>query len=85
MNWKTVCIVIALFAVVVLTGCVEEQQVQQPPIWGKGDLPTGWQEYFGNDNGSRMNFRQSQVIDELVKRVRTLEANQYSPEVDEEK
>lgn len=87
-NWNTLwalVAVVAIAALCALTGCVEEQQVQQSPIWGKGDLPPQWTEYFGKDNGSRMDFRQSQIIDELAKRVRTLEVNQYSPEVDKGK
>ena len=51
-----------------------------PPVWGKGELPPHWVEYFGDDNGARLDFKQSQIIDELAKRVITLEINQYIPD-----
>ncbi len=77
--------VIAILAVCLFmaftSGCIEEEQRPQPPIWGKGDLPSQWTEYFpGNDNLNRLNFKQSALIDELVRRVRTLEINQYIPD-----
>lgn len=54
--------------------------VDMTPIWGNGELPVQWTEYFGTDNGARMDFRQSQIINELIVRVRTLEINQYIPD-----
>ena len=40
-----------------------------PPVWGKGELPPEWVEYFGDSNLSRMSFKQSQVIDALTSKV----------------
>ena len=39
------------------------------PVWGKGELPPEWVEYFGDSNLSRMSFKQSQVIDALTSKV----------------
>lgn len=50
------------------------------PVWGKGDAPTEWQDYFGDDNMARLNYIQTQQINkqgqslaELKERVRKLE------------
>jgi hypothetical protein len=85
MKWKIVCIIIALAAAVSLSGCIEEEQTPQAqtPIWGQGDLPPQWVEYFDDDNKSRLDFKQSLIIDELTRRVRTLEINQYIPDPNE--
>ncbi len=52
----------------------------EPPIWGKGELPDDYQKNFGNSNGARLNFMQSQWIDrhtivlaEIAKRILVLE------------
>ena len=76
----TAAILIVCLFMALTSGCEESQQVEQPPVWGKGDLPPTWIEYFGNDNGARLDFKQSQIIDEVVRRVITLEINQYIPD-----
>lgn len=68
----TVLLIIVLLIVLALVGCVEEQQT--PPVWGRGSLPTDWQNVFGNDNGSRLDYWQNQAIGELAKKVQVLEA-----------
>lgn len=44
------------------------------PRWGDGDVSVEWDVYFGNDNLSRLNFLQTQVINDLGVRVDALEA-----------
>ncbi len=38
-----------------------EEETQ--PVWGKGDLPAEYQEFFGDSNGARLDFMQNQVIE----------------------
>ncbi len=52
-----------------------------PAVWGKGELPADHQEYFGNDNASRLNYVQNRVLNkhdaiikEIARRVLILEA-----------
>lgn len=63
-----VCVLMAC-----LTGCIEEQQA--PKLWGQGDPPADWQEFFGNDNNSRLNYMQSQYIDRLTQQIWELRAD----------
>lgn len=49
-------------------------------VWGNGELQAEWSEIFGDDNGSRLDFVQTQrinahnlAIQELLKRVQALE------------
>lgn len=51
-----------------------------PPVYGEGELPTEWQQYFGTDNAARLGYMQSgrineqgQAMAELAERVRKLE------------
>ena len=44
-----------------------------PPVYGNGDPPAEYQEYFGNDNGARLDFMQNKVIGELAARIERLE------------
>lgn len=51
-----------------------------PPIWGKGELPAEYTNFFGTDNPARLNWMQNQVLDrhgkiiaEIAKRVLILE------------
>lgn len=75
---QVIAIIFMILTLFTLCGCKESQQ---RPVWGKGELPAEWQKYFpGNDNLNRLNFKQSQLIDELVRRVITLEVNQYIPD-----
>ncbi len=77
---QVIAIIFMVLTLLTLSGCKESQQVEQTPVWGKGDLPPHWIEYFGNDNTARLDFKQSQIIDEVVRRVITLEINQYIPD-----
>jgi hypothetical protein len=63
---KKAVLVLVLLAVLLMAGCQEEQQ-QEEKIWGKGDLPADWQEYFGSDNTSRLDYVQSERISLLQK------------------
>ncbi len=44
-----------LFGVV---GCQEEHKV-----WGQGEIPAGYQEYFGTDNTARLGYVLSKAVD----------------------
>ncbi len=44
-------------------GEIIEFQEETQPVWGKGNLPAEYQEFFGDSNGARMNFVQNQVIE----------------------
>ncbi len=61
MSMRTVLMVILLFMVVMIGGCVEEQKAQ--PVWGKGELPAEHQGFFGNDNTARLDYVQNRVLD----------------------
>lgn len=72
---KKTLLFVTLLAVFVNCGCQESQKV-----WGVGDPDTEWQVYFGNDNGSRIDFVQTRKFNamvlafaELVERVKVLE------------
>ena len=81
------CFVVA--AVIIITGlilsiagCQPQAEVIPDKVWGQGDLPDDWQEFFGNENMARLNFVQTQSINnqgkaiaELAERVRKLEAD----------
>lgn len=65
---------ISMAVAVLLTGC------KQKRVWGQGDPPDNWQEFFGNNNVARLDYMQTQAINrqgqalaELVERVRKLE------------
>ena len=73
----TAAILIVCLFMAITSGCKESQQ---QPVWGKGDLPPHWTEYFGSDNGARLDYKQSQMLDEIARRVITLEINQYIPD-----
>ncbi len=48
-----------------LSGCTEAQKItgpNEPPVWGKGELSPKWVEMFGNDNPSRLNKVQNNLI-----------------------
>lgn len=76
MNRELCWVVVLLIAIAFLAcGCQEEAQ------WGKGDLPPAWQEIFGDDNGSRMDFVQVEAINkhaadanDLTARIEQLES-----------
>ncbi len=50
---RTVFLAIIVMLVVILTGCQESQS----------QLPQDWRDVFGNDNISKLNFRQTQALD----------------------
>ncbi len=68
---RELCLVVAalLCIAVLLCGCQEQQQT-----WGKGELPPAWQELFGDDNGSRMDYAQVEAINKQVADVNSLDA-----------
>ncbi len=70
MKLTTVLLTIGLYLVILLSGC---QESQQRPTYGTGDPPVEFQEYFGNDNGARLDFVQNKAISELVERIQRLE------------
>ncbi len=55
-------LIMCLAGLFLCIGCNESQVVQDRPVWAKGELPDDWVEYFGDDNGARMDYAQSQVI-----------------------
>jgi len=64
--WKTleVLVVILMLTWVICVSLVFVcQKVRKPPQWGNGDPPAQWQEQFGNDNGARLDFIQSRLIE----------------------
>ncbi len=75
----TVTVVLFLCVIgLLMFGCEESQQ---SPVWGKGELPADHQEFFGDDNASRLNYVQNRVLDKhaailkiLAIRVLALEA-----------
>ncbi len=50
-------ILLLLLALVFVTGCQESQKT-----WGKGDLPADYAVMFGNSNGARLNYAQTEAI-----------------------
>ncbi len=58
-----------------------ERKINPPPVWGKGELPAEYTDFFGDKNGARLDYVQNQAIDkhgliikELARRVIALEA-----------
>ena len=59
---------LALIILIIISGCVEaDVAIAEPklPVWGQGELPAEWQEYFGNDNVARLNFMQTRALDRM--------------------
>ena len=52
-------VMLILAAVLLLAGCVEQEKPQQ---WGQGNPPDRWQQTFGNDNIARLNYVQSEML-----------------------
>lgn len=83
---STIVMIIAVITLVVAGAIlIFGGQPQEDKVWGQGDLPADWQEFFGKDNISRVNFVQMQVLNkqgqamvELIKRVEKLEAARES-------
>ena len=65
---RTVLLVAAL---VLLSGCFESQQKK---VWGQGELSAEWRGYFGNSNIARLNFMQTQKIDQHQALIHGLDA-----------
>jgi hypothetical protein len=84
---------IAIILVALISGCGGEQQVEQAPVWGQGDLPADYQAVFGNDNIARLVYMQNQVqnrhaavIREIAIRVLIMESvdpNEVAPHTHE--
>ena len=66
---KKIMLILVMICVL-LVGCTE---TQQSPQYGTGDPPADYQEYFGNDNGARLDFMQNKAIGELAARIERLE------------
>ena len=58
---KNVLFIVLMVLALLVSGCNEAQR----PVYGQGNLPAQWQEMFGKDNGSRLDFIQNQIIVEL--------------------
>ena len=73
-------------AIEVINKCLEADSAllpdpNEPPQYGSGDPPAEYQEYFGNDNGARLDFMQNKAIGELAARIERLE-NKAKPAFD---
>ena len=68
---RKMCMILVVVMIVLLAGCQEaqKQESQQPAVWGQGELPGDWQGFFGNGNNARLNFVQSQVINNNMKAI----------------
>ena len=73
---KSVFLCVVVLVIILMSGC----QNQQQKVWGIGELPAEWQEFFGNDNTARLDLAQTEAINnqgklvtELVERVSKLE------------
>ena len=78
-------IVLGVCSGAIIWGVLEEPESaitdpNEPPVWGKGDLPAEYTANFGDDNGARLDYVQNQVLDkhnkviaEIAKRVIALE------------
>ncbi len=64
MKWELciTMIILMCLALVACGGCEEAQQ--QTNIWGEGELPPHWRGFFGDGNLARLNFVQSQALDQ---------------------
>ena len=52
---------VILACLILLTGCQEGQK--QEKVWGQGQPPTTWTDYFGNGNNARLDFMQNRAIE----------------------
>ena len=75
-----IAIAVICVGMFLLQGCSADQQIEQAPVWGEGDLPAEYLAVFGNDNVARLVYMQNQVqnrhaalIRELAIRVLTME------------
>lgn len=68
-SWFILTVFTLAIVMVALTGCTESER----PVYGVGELPAEYQEYFGNDNGARLDFVQNEAINQLSARIGRLE------------
>ncbi len=68
-----ILLALAVIGAIALVGILGCESAQERPQWGKGDLPPKWQEYFGTDNGSRMDYVQATSIDAISQRLAQME------------
>ncbi len=61
MNKTEISLVVAGLVILALlfAGCVETQKI---PVWGKGELSADWLKYFPDDNPSRLNKAQNDML-----------------------
>ena len=69
--------VTVLIAMAFVVGGCQEAEKPQPKVWGQGDLPTAFEDFFGNSNLSRLNYKQTEAINEISKRLLALEQNAF--------
>jgi hypothetical protein len=61
-NIELYAVIVILVAIsFLLCGC---QESQQSKTWGQGETPAAYQELFGNSNNARLNFVQSERMDQ---------------------
>lgn len=65
----TIVCVILLIVAYAVCGC----QQHQTKVWGKGDTTAEWKEYFGNDNTARLDYVQTNSINNLGQAVAELQ------------
>ena len=58
------CVIVIILTILslVMCGCEEAQQQR---LWGQGDPPADYQRMFGNSNIARLNFVQTNTINEM--------------------
>ena len=66
---KKIVLCLAVLMLIV-TGCGESKK---RATWGQGELPPEWQEVFGADNGSRMDYVQTNKLNEINARLKVVE------------
>ncbi len=72
MNKVNINILVAIVAVVALglligivfddTLAMRYVESNEPPVWGKGELPADYVDFFGTDNAARLNKAQSDML-----------------------
>ena len=59
---RVLWILMIVWIIAIMLGAVGCEEAQQQ--WGKGDPPESWQKMFGNDNIARLNFVQTQTMNQ---------------------
>jgi hypothetical protein len=69
---KKLISIVIIIVMVIICGC-QEEHTAPAKIYGQGDLPQGWIDYFGDDNNARLNLIQTNRINNLGKAVAGLQ------------